>query len=159
MESVLKIVNEETLSSESGIHFGHYIVGCKSDIIVHYHAARVSVILAHAIQLERWSWGLSVMLEKTLGNTLDTKLRAILLMEADFDATNKIVYRNRMLYNVQEYKQMLEEIFSKKNAWQMMAPSAKFCSTISPNKRESQPPLHWWMHRTAMTGLHMQLHP
>jgi hypothetical protein len=50
-----KIVNEETLPSESGIHFGHYIVGCKLDIIVHYHAARVSVVLAHAIQLEWWS--------------------------------------------------------------------------------------------------------
>jgi hypothetical protein len=44
-----KIVNEETLSSESGIHFGHYIVGYKSDIISHYHAARVSTVLAHAI--------------------------------------------------------------------------------------------------------------
>ncbi len=42
-------VNEETSSSESGLHFGHYIVGCKSDIIAHYHAARVTVILAHAI--------------------------------------------------------------------------------------------------------------
>ncbi len=34
-----KIVNKETSSSESGIHFGHYIVGCKSDIISHYHAS------------------------------------------------------------------------------------------------------------------------
>jgi hypothetical protein len=33
-----RIVNEETLSSELGIHFGHYIVGSKSDIISHYHA-------------------------------------------------------------------------------------------------------------------------
>jgi hypothetical protein len=48
-----KMVNKETSSSESGIHFGHYIVGCKSDIIAHYHAAQVLVILAHAIQLER----------------------------------------------------------------------------------------------------------
>jgi hypothetical protein len=108
-------VNEETLSSESGIHFGHYIVGCKSDIITHYHAARVLVVLAHAIQLERWSLGLSVMLEKTLGNTLVTKLRAILLTEADFNVTNKIVYGSQMLNNAREYKQMPEEIFSKKN--------------------------------------------
>jgi hypothetical protein len=43
-----KIVNEETLSSQSGIHFGHYIGGCKLDIISHYHVARVSVVLAHA---------------------------------------------------------------------------------------------------------------
>ncbi len=77
--------------SESGLHFGHYKVGCKSDLITHYHAARVSVTLAHAIQLERWSRGLSVMLEKTLGVTLVTKLRAILIMEGDFNATNKIV--------------------------------------------------------------------
>jgi hypothetical protein len=69
-----KAINEETSSSESGIHFGHYIVGCKSTIILHYHAARVTVITTHAIQLERWSRGLSVILEKTLGNTLVTKL-------------------------------------------------------------------------------------
>ncbi len=69
-----KAVNEETSSSESGIHFGHYIVGCKSTIILNHHAARVTVVIAHAIQLGRWSWGLSVMLEKTLGNTLVTKL-------------------------------------------------------------------------------------
>jgi hypothetical protein len=40
----------------------------------------------------RWSCGLSVMLKKTLGITLVTKLRAILLMEGNFNATNKIVY-------------------------------------------------------------------
>ncbi len=61
-----KVVNKETSSSKSGIHFGHYIVGSKSNIISHYHAAQVAITLAHAIQLERWSQGLSVMLEKTL---------------------------------------------------------------------------------------------
>jgi hypothetical protein len=34
-----KVVNKETLSSKLGLHFGHYIVGSKSDIISHYHAA------------------------------------------------------------------------------------------------------------------------
>ncbi len=33
------IVNEETLSSESGLHFEHYIVGYKSNIVVHHHTA------------------------------------------------------------------------------------------------------------------------
>lgn len=77
------IVIKETSSLVSGLHFGHYIVRCKSDIVAHYHAARVSVLLAHAIQLERWSRGLSVMLEKTLGVTLVSKLQAILLVDAD----------------------------------------------------------------------------
>jgi hypothetical protein len=110
-----KAVNKKTSSSESGLHFGHYIVGCMSDIITHYHAARVSVVIVHAIQLERWSPGLSVMLEKTLGVTLVTKLRAILLMEADFNATNKIVYGNRMMAKAREHALMLEEIFGERN--------------------------------------------
>ncbi len=95
-------VNEETSSSESGLHFGPYVVGSTSDIISYYHAAQVTVVIAHAIQLECWSRGLSVMLEKTLGVTLVTKLRAILLMEADFNATNKIIYGNGMMEKARE---------------------------------------------------------
>jgi hypothetical protein len=122
-----QIVNKETSSSESGIHFGHYKVGCKSDLITHYHAARVSVTLAHAIQLERWSCGLSVMLEKTLGVTLVTKLRAILLMEGDFNATNKIVYGSRMIQMARRHHLIPEEIFSKKNR---MADDGTLCKTL-----------------------------
>jgi hypothetical protein len=55
------------------------------------------------------------MLEKTLGVTLVTKLRAILLMEADFNATNKIIYGNRMMEKAREYNLMPEEIFSERN--------------------------------------------
>jgi hypothetical protein len=109
------IVNKQTSLSESGLHFGHYIVGCKLDIVVHYHATHVSVILAHAIQLERGSRILSVMLEKTLGITLVSKLCTILLMEADFNASNKIIYGVRMMKNVHDHQLMPEEIFSKKN--------------------------------------------
>jgi hypothetical protein len=44
-----KVVNKETLLSESGFHFGHYTVGSKLDIISHYHAGQVMVTLAHAV--------------------------------------------------------------------------------------------------------------
>jgi hypothetical protein len=44
-----KAGNEDISSSESGIHFGHYIVGCKSTITLHYHAARVTIVIVHAI--------------------------------------------------------------------------------------------------------------
>jgi hypothetical protein len=107
-----RAVKEETSSSEPGIHFGHYIVGSKSNMISYYHAARVSVTLANAIQLERWSRGRSVMLEKTLGVMLVTKLWAILLMEGDFNAVNKMVYGMGMLKNVRDHNLMPKEIFS-----------------------------------------------
>jgi hypothetical protein len=40
-KSYWAIVSKETSSLESGLHFVHYIVGCKSDIVAHYHTARV----------------------------------------------------------------------------------------------------------------------
>ena len=43
------------------------------------------------------------------------KLRAILLMEADFNAMNKEVYGVWMLDNVRQYNLIPEEIFSKQN--------------------------------------------
>ena len=103
-------------------------MGCRSEIILHYHAARVTVVIAHAIQLEKWSRGLSVMLEKTLGVTLVTKLRAILLMEADFNATNKIVYGNLMFTNARKHNLISEEIFSARIGWPTMRLCARLCS-------------------------------
>ncbi len=50
------------------------------------------------------------MLEKIFGCALITKLRSILLMEADFNTTNKTVYGVRMLANVRRYKLMPEEV-------------------------------------------------
>jgi hypothetical protein len=55
------------------------------------------------------------MLEKIFGCTLITKLRSTLLMEADFNATNKMVYSIRMFDNVQKYRLMPEEMFSERN--------------------------------------------
>jgi hypothetical protein len=64
---------------------------------------------------------------KTLGVTLVTKLCAILLMERDFNATNKIVYGVRMLQNARKHNQMPEEIFSKKKR---MADNGMLCKTL-----------------------------
>jgi len=76
---------------------------------------KLSLALRRGVGLDRWSRGLSVMLEKKFGVRLVSKLRAILLMEADFNAGNKVVYGERMLDNARKYKLMPEEIFSEKN--------------------------------------------
>jgi hypothetical protein len=65
--------------------------------------------------LDWWSKGLSEMLEKIFGCLLITKLQSILLMEADFNATNKAIYGIQMLSNVKKYKLMPEEVYSKRN--------------------------------------------
>ena len=106
---------EETSSSRSGRHFGCYKAGASSEIISHYHALQTSVVLTRGIKLERWAQGLSVMLEKVQGCSLISKLRSILLMEADFNCANKILYGVRMLDIARKYKLMPDEIFSEKN--------------------------------------------
>ena len=105
---------ERTSSSESGLHFGHYKAGASSDMILEFHALKTTLALRLGIALARWSRGLSVMLEKMFGCTLVTKLRAILLMEADFNAANKIVFGERMMDVVRHHGCMPEEIFSDK---------------------------------------------
>jgi hypothetical protein len=62
-----KKVKEDTSSSQSGLHFGHYIAGTDCDYISQFHALRVLLALKKGIALERWSKGLSVMLEKMFG--------------------------------------------------------------------------------------------
>eukprot|EP00804_Cyclotella_cryptica_P019501 CCRYP_006665-RB/>CCRYP_006665-RB protein AED:0.69 eAED:-0.40 QI:0/-1/0/1/-1/1/1/0/366 len=53
------------------------------------------------------------MLEKKLGVRLINKLRAILLMEADFNSANKIIFGERIMNNVRKYKLMPDDIFSE----------------------------------------------
>jgi hypothetical protein len=112
-----KKVKEDTSLSQSGLHFGHYIAGVDCDYISQFHTLCISFTLKKGIALEQWSNGLSVsvMLEKMFGVCLVSKLRAILLMEADFNAMNKEVYGVRMLEEARKYKLIPEEIFSEKN--------------------------------------------
>ena len=106
--------NENTSSSESGLHFSHYIAGAESDIISGLDSILTSVALRKGIALERWSRGLSVMLEKMFGCSLVNKLRSILLMEADFNWANKEIFGIRMMNNVRDHNLMCDEIYSEK---------------------------------------------
>jgi hypothetical protein len=106
--------DERTSSSESGLHFGHHIAGAKSDLIARHHSLKSSICLTRGFALERWGTGrLSCMLEKLAGCCVITKLRAILLMEADFNANNKLIFGNRMLENARKHGLMAEEIYSE----------------------------------------------
>ena len=55
------------------------------------------------------------MLEKMFGCTLVAKLQAILLMEADFNFSNKLMYGVRMMNNVRSHGRMPEEIYNEKD--------------------------------------------
>lgn len=111
-----------TISSfESGIHFGHYILGTMLEINALHDALKTTLCNKLGISLDRWSRGLSCMLEKMPGCCLIDKLRSIILMEADFNANNKEIFGVNMMENIGRYNLMIEEIFSeigKTGGWQ-----------------------------------------
>ena len=79
-----------TSSSLSCFHFGHYKAASHSEELSGFLAKQVTLIArTGSPPPERWSRGLTVMLKKIAGLALVNKLRAILLMEADFNMHNK----------------------------------------------------------------------
>jgi hypothetical protein len=79
---------EETSSSQSGLHFSHYIAGSCSPVIARHDSLKATICNKWGFSLDRWGNGLSCMLEKVEGCCLVDKLRSILLMEANFNANN-----------------------------------------------------------------------
>jgi hypothetical protein len=62
-----KSKREETSSSESGLHFGHYIAGANSELISYCHALLAWIALQKGYSPSRWERALSCMLEKIAG--------------------------------------------------------------------------------------------
>eukprot|EP00956_Cyclotella_meneghiniana_P008123 scaffold10809_cov23-Cyclotella_meneghiniana.AAC.2 len=104
---------EKTSSSLPGLHFGHYVAGSTSEVISHHHALKATICLKRGFAIDRWKGGMTCILEKLPGCCLVIKLRAILLMEADYNAKNKIIYGVRMMDNARQYKMMQDEIYSE----------------------------------------------
>lgn len=96
-----KHAKERTASSLSGLHFGHYKAHTVMKEIAEIKCKLVNLALASGQPLLRWIRGVSVMLEKVDGNINVQKLRAILLLEADFNAMHKIIFNNRLMPRIE----------------------------------------------------------
>ncbi len=68
----------------SGLHCGHYkaVLFCRD--LSALHASKISLVAQKGVPLSRWNRGLTVILEKIVGNVFVHKLRAIYLLEANF---------------------------------------------------------------------------
>jgi hypothetical protein len=84
-------------SSYSNIHFGHYKAISHNRYLSSLEAAKLSLAAKTGIPVERWGHSLTVLLEKEFGNIYLEKMRAICLMEADFNWLNKLVFAKRMM--------------------------------------------------------------
>ena len=103
------------------------------DFLSEVHAKTIELVTKTGATPDRWSKGLSVMLEKIAGVALVTKLRAILLMEADFNFHNRLIFGNRMMKLARENGLVPEEVYSEKGKRRRMPFFNKFfCSLVVP---------------------------
>jgi hypothetical protein len=109
-------IKERTSSSLSGLHYGHYKAAATEDPLSEIHALFTQLAVTGASPLARWEKGLSCMLEKTAGVIRVEKLRAILLMEADFNFFNGLMFAGRMMRQAKAQGRIPLEIYgSRKN--------------------------------------------
>jgi hypothetical protein len=79
-------------SSELGCHFGHYKAAAHNQYLLALHASKLTLAAMTGIPLAWWGNGLTVLLEKVFGNVYVSKMRAICLLEADYNWLNKCVF-------------------------------------------------------------------
>ena len=94
----------------SGRHFGHYKAASKNAFLTAVHSTFCTVASECGTSIDRWERGLTVMLEKIKGNIRADKLRAILLMEADFNFIMKELFSGRLTHKLEKEKLFPREI-------------------------------------------------
>ena len=87
-----KRAKEKTALSFSRLHFGNYKPIAHSNVLSKVHALKLSLITKTGPAPDRWARGLSAVLDKIAGVALVMKLRAILLMEANFNYHNRLIF-------------------------------------------------------------------
>jgi len=109
-----KRAKEKTSSSPSGLHFGHYKSATYSLPLAHLHARFTQLIFQTGLSISRFQAGLQVILEKKAGNIHIDNLRAILLMEGDFNAAMKIFIGARLVNNALSLNLIPDECYGSR---------------------------------------------
>lgn len=89
-----KRASKKTSSSILGRHFGHYRAAGTDNTLAALHAKMCEIPYSKGYALQRWTHALTVMPEKEPGILDVEKLRAILLLEANFNLIDKLFFGN-----------------------------------------------------------------
>ena len=73
------------------------------------------MIIANQRPLNRWKNRVSVILEKVRGQIDISKLRAILLLEEDFNTLNKLIFNMRLIPSLKYKKYISHEVIDERS--------------------------------------------
>jgi hypothetical protein len=107
---------ESTSSTLLAVHFGHWKALIESLHLVKFICKQLNLIARCGIPPSRWSNGLQVLLEKVLGVSLVDKLRAILLMEGNFNFFNKWIFGHEAVNKLYDIDYIPQDQFSQKES-------------------------------------------
>ncbi len=102
--------------SFSGLHFGQYKAASFCPDLSLLHAAKLSICTRNRGALAWWGKGLTVLLEKIIRNVFVQKLRAICLLEANFDWWNILIFAKQMMQQGINNGRIPQECYSKKRS-------------------------------------------
>jgi hypothetical protein len=107
-------VSESTSSAKLAVHFGHWKALAKNWMLVDFICTQLNLIAQTGSTPSRWGVGLQVLLEKVPGMSLVDKLRAILLMEGDFNFFNKWVFGRKAINQLYKMQYVPDDQYSQR---------------------------------------------
>lgn len=130
---------EKASSLLPGRNFDHYKAAARSSNLSELHASFLHIASQSGIRLTRRMNGLTVMIEKLEGVIRVDKLRALLLMEADFNSLNKLIFSSRMIKSAEDNNSMPEELFGGRQnlSAQLVAVNRRLVTDTFRQKRRS----------------------
>jgi hypothetical protein len=96
-QSYWQHTNEDIQSFESVCHFRHYKAASYDRYLSAMHTAKLTLVASTGVTLAYWGYGLTVLLKKVFGNIYIDKMRAICLLEANYNWLNKFVFTKQIM--------------------------------------------------------------
>lgn len=104
---------EYTTSGKSGIHFGHFKASCLDPTLTEIDRCMMEISLQTGYSLQRWLYGVDVMIPKKADSIRVDMLRTIVLMEADFNYINKLIGK-RVMNNAELHNNIAQEQYGSR---------------------------------------------
>ena len=95
---------EQTSTSPSGRHLGHYRAVIQDDTLLRCLTKFLDIAVQWGISISRWQYAINVMLEKDAGCPRINRLRIIHLFEADFNFILKVLWGHRLVRRAHDLK-------------------------------------------------------